>query len=1048
MAVSNATTTFNPFPGLRPFEPGEDHLFFGRESEVDELLARLDRSRFLTVVGASGSGKSSLVRSGLIPYLYSGYLAAAGSSWRIAILRPGDDPLGNLAASLGDPEVLPADGTPHATRSAIIEATLRRGGQGLTEAVRQSGLPEDENLLILVDQFEEIFRFKRSAARLASTDESTAFMTLLLEASRQQQRPIFVVLTMRSDFLGNCTEFQDLPGAINRGLYLIPRMTREERRSAITGPVAVGGAEIAERLVLRLLNDGGDDPDELPILQHSLMRTWDYWERNHIDDEPLDLRHYEAIGTTREALSLHAEEALVELGTEGAIDGAEKLFKCITEKGIDGRGIRRPSSVAEICAVTGLSESEVRRVVEVFRSPGRSFLIPPVGKELRSDSVVDISHESLMRVWTRLRRLVDQEAQGAQVYLRLAAAAARYQDGQGGLLRDPELQLALSWRESAQPTEAWAQRYDPSYERAATFLELSRAEREREMAREDQRRRRKLRGLRMVALGSALAVGVILVLFGWALVAKGQADEALGRAEVAVAREARAKEEALASEEEALRSKRRAEEDRARALSAQAAERLAREKAVASEQTALRAQSRAEEERARALEAQALEARARREAARNEQLALKSQGEAEQAARQARAAEAKTQRLRRLELARRLAVSVPRLAAEEGPELAALIAVEAYRLNRSSEGEPRNAEIYDALLGAVSKLDPTRGRLPGHDDQVRALAVAADGSILVSGDDSGQIHVLDPSAPAMKPLSLAPGAGVRSLALDAEGGRLAVGDVEGRVRILALGASPAETEVFFEPGAIVSALAFSSSGTLAAGLSSGRVRVWSEAADPASGSDLEISGRVTAVDFAPDASLLAAAGGEGLVRVWQAADGAFRRRYELSLATVVGGRGGGDPGLTDVRSLAFHPAGDVVAVGNLRGDVFLWQLGSNAAPRRLVGHRSSVNSLRFARDGELLASAGSDGTVRIWSGPLYESDPLVLSGHDSWVWAVAFHPDVRRLFSGGADGAVRSWATGSEELVAAICSRLSRSLTSAQWARFFPEDLPYEATCP
>src|SRR5690242_12396552 len=104
--VMKAAVASNPFPGLRPFEPDEDHLFFGREKQIDELLRRLRETCFLAVVGASGSGKSSLVRSGLIPALHSGLIAAAGSSWRIAMMRPGDDPIENLAACLNPPEVL------------------------------------------------------------------------------------------------------------------------------------------------------------------------------------------------------------------------------------------------------------------------------------------------------------------------------------------------------------------------------------------------------------------------------------------------------------------------------------------------------------------------------------------------------------------------------------------------------------------------------------------------------------------------------------------------------------------------------------------------------------------------------------------------------------------------------------------------------------------------------------------------------------------------------------------------------------------------------
>ena len=136
----------NPFPGLRSFEPEEDHLFFGRESRIDEILTRLRRSRFLSVVGTSGSGKSSLIRSGLIPSLYSGMMASAGSSWRIAIFRPGEDPIGYLAVALDSPNMLGGSEEASETSKAFLEVTLRRSQMGLVECIRQARVPAHENI--------------------------------------------------------------------------------------------------------------------------------------------------------------------------------------------------------------------------------------------------------------------------------------------------------------------------------------------------------------------------------------------------------------------------------------------------------------------------------------------------------------------------------------------------------------------------------------------------------------------------------------------------------------------------------------------------------------------------------------------------------------------------------------------------------------------------------------------------------------------------------------------------------------------------------------
>ena len=266
----------NPFPGLRPFEFHENHLFFGRDTQTDELLRRLRLNRFLAVIGSSGSGKSSLVRAGLLPDLCGGFMVKAGSSWRITVCRPGDDPVHNLAVKLSGADVLGAPERDATVQTGILEMTLRRSALGLVEVVRETRMAQTENLLVVVDQFEELFRFKPASSGVHPEDEPAAFVKLLLNAARQDQLPIYIVITMRSDYLGDCAQFRDLPETINEGMYLIPRMTRDQRREAITGPVAVGGGQIAPRLVNRLLNDVTENPDQLPILQHALMRTWDF----------------------------------------------------------------------------------------------------------------------------------------------------------------------------------------------------------------------------------------------------------------------------------------------------------------------------------------------------------------------------------------------------------------------------------------------------------------------------------------------------------------------------------------------------------------------------------------------------------------------------------------------------------------------------------------------------------------------------------------------------------------------------------------------------
>ncbi len=531
--MKDAQSPANPFPGLRSFQFHENHLFFGREGQSEELLRKLRVNRFLAVVGTSGSGKSSLVRAGLLPLLYGGFMTQAGPQWRIALFRPGKDPIHNMAVALNSPtpfepgymagredlaaEVNAGQAAPDEkmeadlklVKIAALETTLRRSAVGLVDYVRRARMREGENLLVVVDQFEELFRFKEKAEGRNSQDEAAAFVKLLLEAVEDETAPIYVVLTMRSDFLGDCSQFRDLPEKINESQYLIPRMTRDQRRDAITSPAAVRGAKMTQRLLNRLLNDVGDNPDQLPILQHALMRTWDFWAQGNVDvgaRGEIDLEHYKAIGGMEEALSKHADEAYNGLPDARSKQIAEKMFKALTETVTDSREVRRPSELREICAVAEATEEEVKPVIEVFRHPGRSFLMPPPGVELEANTLIDISHESLIRNWALMKQWVKDEAQSARIYRRVAEAGTLYREGIEGLLTDPGLQFALDWREKVKPNKAWARRYHPEFDATLEFLKKSEKRRDDLIAAEERRKQEELeRDKRELAAAQALA---------------------------------------------------------------------------------------------------------------------------------------------------------------------------------------------------------------------------------------------------------------------------------------------------------------------------------------------------------------------------------------------------------------------------------------------------------------------------------------------------------------------------------------------------------------
>ncbi len=213
---------------------------------------------------------------------------------------------------------------------------------------------------------------------------------------------------------------------------------------------------------------------------------------------------YDGVGDMRHALSRHAEEAYRDAAGGGGALVAERIFRALTDVVSDPRGVRRPCSVAELAAVAEASEAEVAQVIEVFRRPGRSFLMPPVPVPLDSRVIVDLSHESLMRCWERLQTWSRDERASAETYLRLTRAAKWYEDGTAGLWRDPELGLGLKWRTEHRPSEAWARRYDEGFGRAMRFLDESEGERDRLVAERRSERRRQWRRLQWVAAALAL----------------------------------------------------------------------------------------------------------------------------------------------------------------------------------------------------------------------------------------------------------------------------------------------------------------------------------------------------------------------------------------------------------------------------------------------------------------------------------------------------------------------------------------------------------------
>ncbi len=1015
----------NPFPGLRPFSIEESHLFFGREGQSDEVLTKLGHNRFVAVLGTSGSGKSSLMYCGLIPILHGGFMTDAGSDWRIVVARPGVEPIDNLAEALLSKDVAynTMGEEDRQIRRAITSSMLRSSSLGLIDAVRQMNKLPRENVLILVDQFEELFRYNRTETRSSETNESLAFVNLLLEGMNQTDVPIYVALTMRSDFIGDCAQFPELTQKINDSHYLIPQMTRAQKRYAIEGPVAVGGGKIAPRLVQQLLNDVGDNPDQLPILQHALMRTWAFWADNQKEEEPMDLRHYQAIGRMAEALSQHANEAYDELSRR-LRKICEITFKALTEAGTDNSGIRRPTQLKTIAAIAGTSEEEVVRVVDRFREPGRSLLMPPHGVALHSETIIDISHESLMRNWTRLKVWVEEEATSANIYLRLAEDAHAYQLGKAALWRMPDLQLAINWREEQRPTLVWGTRYHPAFERTMVFLETSEKAYVTEQRNKEMLQRRNLRRTRNFAIIAGL-IGLLAIFLA-----------VFGQVQSAEANKQRTMAEAAADTAEVRRVAAEASEQRA--LEQEAIAKLARDSAevrrVQADSARLRAQ--VSEARALASERDAKQARdsANQRRIEAEQLRLEADSAKTDAIVQAQIAEEQRQaaeRLRFQSIAKSMSVKSLQI---DDPQRKGLIALQAYKFNEDYGIDNFDPDMYAGLYYALKDLKgDTLNHFKGHEGTVKTMTFSNAGQYLYTAGGDGNVFQWNIADPNRQPTTLASINNIgQAMAISPNDQTLVTGFQSNYVFVYNLGGSGYDSLVSANAEILDIEYLPDNSGFVTTGTSNAiefcDLNTFTTVATPEQ--------PVYVLAVSPDGQTLAGGDKFGNILLWDIANNFEPKPFP-------------ERAVHPVRSIAYSPNGRILAYGEdaAQPTLYIYDL----LLRRLIGIKTGYNArisgIAFSNDSKLMAVSSFDRKVRVYVMDRLNDLPIILDDHDNWVWGVAFSPDGQSLVTGATDEVVRVWPMNLQTYADQFCELLGRELTDTEWEQYVGAGVPYESTC-
>lgn len=483
-----------PYPGMVPFKPEDSDRFFGRQREVNDLIQHLRLYPFLAVIGASGSGKSSLVFAGLIPQLQTTHLLGK-EKWQIYSMRPGTTPITTLTATLGcDP--------------ASAEAITTK-------------FHASQKFLLVIDQFEEVFTL--------SPQEAIPFQEILLNLYKQPN--FYVVLTVRADFYPQLMESTCFWREIKAHRYEVLSLDQTGLQEAILKPAEQANVFIESALLERLITTAAKEPGVLPLLQETLVLLWEKVERRYLPlraYEALVLSYHNAVSNTNNkltgiqvAIAQRADAAIADLTDEQQII-ARRVFLRLIQFG-EGRADTRRQESVEALKARGDNDQIFE---ETLRYLADRRLLTLSGKEDKTRKV-DIAHEILISSWPQLQDWIIQRREAEQTRRRLIAKVEEWMrlgKGQGGLLDEFELVEAQRWLDSSDAIELG------SDDQLLALVELSKTaiEAEKQQKLEAQERELKLsqKNLWITRIALTVITGVATAAIGFAVIAKHQWQEA------------------------------------------------------------------------------------------------------------------------------------------------------------------------------------------------------------------------------------------------------------------------------------------------------------------------------------------------------------------------------------------------------------------------------------------------------------------------------------------------------------------------------------------
>jgi len=1029
-----------PYKGLQYFEEADADLFVGREELTGRLVERLlslasGSQRFLAVIGASGSGKSSLVRAGVIPAIRGNGKSA---DWDICILTPGARPVESLAASL-------TRESPSVAATATLMDDMQRDPRSLGIFVRRimharSSAP----FLLVVDQFEELFTLSRSDA------EQAAFIANLLTATAEPDGRVIILIALRADFYAYCASHMQLRGALAQNQEYIGAMTEDELRRAIEEPAHRGRWEFEPGLVDLLLHDVGNEPGALPLLSHALVETW---ERRA--GRTLTLSGYTSSGGVRGAIAETAEVVFTDRFSPDEQQLARRIFLRLTELGDETAtgDTRRRVTLDELI----LKAEDAKTTHALLRTLADARLVVTNG-----DSV-EVAHEALIRQWPRLRGWLEDNRESLRLHRQLTGSAHEWET----LDRDPEILYRGTRLSQARDWAVTHSEEMNALERE--FLAASAWRAEHEAAEREKQRQRELEaahklaeaqtsfarqlGRRAVYLTGAFVVALLMALV--ALYFGSQARQTAVTAEnerrIATARELAA----------ASLNNLNVDPERSLLLALQSIS------TTRSVDGAILPES--IESLHRALVSSPIRATLSAHGTPVLSAAYSPDGK-----RLATIGNDGTVQLwdpsSRRELLRIAGTTQPSdvvtiqrvvfspngklLAACDGSEIKLYDPASGSEL-RALTGHPADvtAIVFSAdgryiasggVDGSVIIWEAAGGsihaRLAGHTATIEGLAFSPDGQWLVTAGDDDALNLWNVATGDLLHDYSDFTAEVGGPAFSPDGSLLAFTD--GTVHVWQLtfttengSTTVANREIYNIPGA--ASETFSPDGTQLAGISGTQIKIW----DAATGRELRsLVGHtdwVMGIAYSPDGRSLASTSLDGTAKIWDLGPGdevlAVRgsvTNYGTRVVYSPDGRlfatNGGDGSATlwdaltgmprlvlrghdqEVLSLSFSADGKRLATGSFDTTAIVWDTATGRKLLTLSGHTSAVRDVAFSPDGSHIATASFDGTAAIWDSSTGKQ-LREIRGHQGLVLGVAFSQDGTRLATSSTDGTAKIW---------------------------------------